>query len=289
MRILHGDMMVPADSIKKLYAEQGYFFPLEVLFAEDADLLGRQLVSLGNSDWAKTLGYRGQLSQLHAISPAVNKLIRNPVILAAVESILGPDLMVWGSSVFMKPGNSPGFVSWHQDLTYWGLNNDREVAVWIALGPVNRDNGCMRFVRGSHKRGQLAHSDTFDETNILTRGQHVDLDIDEQDVVYVELEPGQASMHHGHLVHASGPNTTDQPRMGIVVNYIATSVSQAVAKSDYAMLVRGEDRFHNFLHLPEPKGELDEDAMHWHHRIMTAHQEALYDGAENQDSSPLTG
>jgi len=276
-----------ASSIESLYAEQGYYFPLQVLSADDAGQLGRQLVKLGDSDWAKSLGYRGQLSQLHAVSPAVNRLIRNPVILAAVESILGPDLMVWGSSVFMKPGNSPGFVSWHQDLTYWGLNNDQEVAVWIALGPVNRDNGCMRFVSGSHKNGQLKHSDTYDETNILTRGQHVELDIDESDVVFVELEPGQASMHHGHLVHASGPNTTNEPRMGIVVNYISTSVCQAVAKSDYAMLVQGEDRYRNFLHLPEPRGELDDDAMRWHHRIMTAHQEALYDGAENEESSPL--
>ena len=118
------DMMVSSDSIQEHYAEQGYFFPLQVLSAENAYRLGRQLVSLGNSDWAKSLGYRGQLSHLHAISPAVNELIRNPVILSAVESILGPNLMVWGSSVFMKPGNSPGFVSWHQDLTYWGLNND---------------------------------------------------------------------------------------------------------------------------------------------------------------------
>jgi len=144
----------------------------------------------------------------------------------------------------------------------------------------------MRFMPGSHKLGQIEHRDTVNDSNILTRGQHADIDIDENLALDVELEPGQASLHHGHLLHCSGANQTDQPRIGMVVNYISTSVRQAVASTDYAMLVRGVDEYNHFEHLPAPLGELDAKGLSWHRKMLAAHQEALYDGAANTESAP---
>ena len=273
-------------ALKKSYTDNGYYFPLNVLPALAAADIAAKLSAIASSQIAGSLGYRGQLNHLHVVCPYISDLVRSPVIVDAVELILGPDILAWGSSLFLKPPRSPGFVSWHQDLTYWGLNNDKEVSVWIALGPAYKDNGCMRFVPGSHKAGQIDHIDTVDDANILTRGQNADVEVKEDETVYVELDPGQASLHHGHLLHASGPNNTDQPRIGLVVNYISTDVKQSVSKTDFAMPVRGEDKFNNFIHLPEPAKELDESGLAWHRKIVIAHNDALYDGAENMDSAP---
>jgi ectoine hydroxylase-related dioxygenase (phytanoyl-CoA dioxygenase family) len=273
-------------ALKKSYTDNGYYFPLNVLPALAAADIAAKLSAIASSQIAGSLGYRGQLNHLHVVCPYISDLVRSPVIVDAVELILGPDILAWGSSLFLKPSRSPGFVSWHQDLTYWGLNNDKEVSVWIALGPAYKDNGCMRFVPGSHKAGQIDHIDTVDDANILTRGQNADVEVKEDETVYVELDPGQASLHHGHLLHASGPNNTDQPRIGLVVNYISTDVKQSVSKTDFAMPVRGEDKFNNFIHLPEPAKELDESGLAWHRKIVIAHNDALYDGAENMDSAP---
>ncbi len=279
---------VSVQTIQSEYNRLGYYYPLDALSSAQALDYAQRLTVLAESDQSAELGYRGQLNQLHAVCPFVNQIIRNPVILDAVESILGPDILVWGVSLFLKPPQSAGHVSWHQDLTYWGLSSEREVAAWIALGPVTRENGCMRFIPESHLNGQIDHSDTADESNILTRGQHADIAIDESSVVYAELDAGQVSLHHGHLLHASGPNSTDQPRVGLVINYLSTSVQQSVAKTDFAMLVRGEDRYSHFQHLPEPKGELDDEGLSWHRKMIAAHNEALYDGADNTDSAPAS-
>ena len=273
-------------SIKSSYQKYGYYYPLNALEESQALDYAERLTRLSESEQASSLGYRGQLNNLHVICPFVNDIMRNNIILDAVETLLDSNLMVWAASLFLKPPRSQGHVSWHQDLTYWGLNNDQQVAAWIALGPVTRANGCMRFVPSSHKLGQIDHNDTVNETNILTRGQHADIEIDESKTDYVELKPGQVSLHHGHLLHASGPNNTDQARLGLSINYISTTVRQSVAKTDYAMLVRGEDRYNHFQHIPEPNGELDEQAMNWHRRIVGTHNETLYRGADNMDSAP---
>jgi ectoine hydroxylase-related dioxygenase (phytanoyl-CoA dioxygenase family) len=94
----------------------------------------------------------------------------------------------------------------------------------------------------------------------------------------VPLEPGQASFHHGKLLHASGPNRSDERRIGFAINYISTSVRQTVAHEDFAMLVRGEDRYGHLV--PPPDADLSEQALAWHRHILSAQNEALYDGAQ---------
>lgn len=136
----------------------------------------------------------------------------------------------------------------------------------------------MRFVPGSHKGELVDHNDTFNESNFLTRGQEAATKINEKEVVYVELEPGQASFHHGKLLHASAQNRSNERRIGLAINYIAPHVRQTVAKTDFAMPVRGEDRFGHFRHIPSPTEDLADEAIAWHHKILIAQNEAMYDG-----------
>ena len=225
------------------------------------------------------MGNKAQLNYPHVIFRFAHALVTHPRILDAVEAIIGPDILVWGSTFFIKEPHSESFVSWHQDLRYWGLDSDAEVSAWLALSPVMEANGCMRFLPGSHKGELLPHRDTFTQNNFLTRGQEAAIEIDENETVAVTLEPGQASLHHGKLLHASGPNRADERRIGLAINYIAAHVRQEVAREDFAMPVRGKDRHGHFRHVPPPREDLSDEALSWHGRILSAQNEALYEGA----------
>ncbi|MGA0924008.1 MAG: phytanoyl-CoA dioxygenase family protein, partial [Lutimaribacter sp.] len=107
----------------------------------------------------------------HVVIPALAQAARHPTILAAVEAILGPNLLAWSVELFIKEPGSAKTVSWHQDITYWGMGetND-EVTAWVALSDVSQAAGCMRFLPGSHLSGVVPHTDTFAEDNLLSRG-----------------------------------------------------------------------------------------------------------------------
>ena len=156
----------------------------------------------------------------------------------------------------------------------------KRVGVWIALSKVTEAHGCMRFDPGSHHLEIIEHRDTFDEHNYLSRGQIAQHEVDEARTVKVELEAGQASLHHGKLLHASGPNRTDERRIGFVINYVATSMRQSVAEHDYAVLVRGEDRYGHFELVPAPTHDLSPEGLSWHRQILAAQSQALYEGAD---------
>jgi hypothetical protein len=193
--------------------------------------------------------------------PFVDELVRRASIVDAVESVLGPDVMVWAAEFFIKEARSPKFVSWHQDLTYWGLSDAAEVTAWVALSEATVANGCMRMIPGSHAGGIVPHRDTFAADNILSRGQEVVSPVDESRATAIELRPGEMSLHHGRMFHSSGPNDTDARRIGLVVRYIAPSMRQTVGRRDYAALVRGEDRYRHFITPPRPVTEFSPEAI----------------------------
>ena len=263
------------------FERDGFYFPVAVLSEEQALSYGRELERLEKRASNEKLGHKDQLNHVHVVFRFANELIRHPVILDAVEQILGPDILCWSSSVLAKEPHSATYADWHQDLRYLGLSGDEEVAVWLALTPATRAHGCMRLAPGSHRGALLEHRDTFDKQSLLTRGQVAAVDVDESRAVAVELEAGQASLHHGRLLHASGPNRTGQRRVGFVVNYVTPRMRQTIAERDYAVLVRGEDRYGHFETVPAPERDLAPEALAWHRTILDAQEQALYDAADN--------
>ncbi|MEM7173594.1 MAG: phytanoyl-CoA dioxygenase family protein [Pseudomonadota bacterium] len=267
------------------FEQDGYYFPLEVFSRDQAARYRQELGALEEKAEAYkaqglALGNKTQLNFPHLVSRFAHEIVTHPRLLDAVEAILGPDILLWGSTFFVKAPHTESYVSWHQDLRYWGLSGEEEVSAWVALGPVNQANGCMRFVPGSHRGEMLPHKDTFDEANFLTRGQEAQTEIAEEDTVPVELAPGQASFHHGKILHASGPNRSDEKRIGFAINYISPAMRQVVAPHDFAMLVRGEDRYGHFELTPPPDADLSDQCLAWHRRVLSSQNDALYDGAE---------
>lgn len=264
---------VALDELKSRFDNDGYAFPYRTLPADEALGYRTQIETLFHAR-PEAMDYaRGHA---HLVFPLVDKIAHDDRVIDAAEAVLGPDLLLYGAGFFPKAPHTESFVSWHQDLTYWGFDGTEEVTVWLALSPVTQQNGCMRFLPRSHLNGIQRHKDTFEAANSLTRGQVLDVDIDENQAVHITLEPGETSLHHGRMFHASGPNSTDRWRLGLALQYITPNMRQVVARRDYAQLVRGVDRFNHFTDLPRPQVDFDENGIRVREEAMAAQSEALY-------------
>jgi len=223
------------------YRVDGCVFPVHVMAAEAARDCRRRLEEAEAS--------RGSLElkiKIHLVLKLADELVHHPAILDAVEQLIGPDILAWDADFIIKNARDPRYVSWHQDLTYWGLEPDLVVTAWVALSASTADSGCMQIIPGSHSATIMPHRDTFARDNILTRGQEVAVEVDERQAVNVVLQPGQMSLHDGKLIHASRPNQTDERRIGFAIRYVPTQVRQIAGPRDSAMLVRGIDRYGHF-------------------------------------------
>ena len=257
------------------YERDGFYFPLRAIPAEEAQAI-RADVEAAERHFA-TRGERLR-HRPHLLVTALDRLIRNETVLDAVEDLLGPNLLCWTSLFFTKDAHDPAFVSWHQDSTYWGLSTAEVVTAWIALSPSTVESGAMRFAPGTHTLDQIPHRDTFDEHNMLTRGQIVAHDVDEDAAVDVVLQPGEASLHHVRLIHGSGPNRADDRRIGFAVRYIPTHVKNVVGR-DFAALVRGVDDYGHFDAERRPERDLEPDALAAYEAANASHNAVLYAGA----------
>ncbi len=273
--------MDEANWIKERFTSDGFVFPLDAMTPAQAAEYRQSFKALEDRIAVSDIGRRGQINHVHAVLRFVNEIARNDRILDAVEVLIGPDILLWDCTFIIKEARSPGFVSWHQDLRYWGLEDENAVvSAWLAMGPVSRANGCMQFVRGSHRQGLVEHRDEYAAGNILSRGQVAQVDVAGDDVVHAELQAGQFSLHHGFLVHSSPANPSDRARWGLVINFVAASNRQVVAPRDLAMPVRGEDRYGHFGHVPEPEADFCPEALAWHGRLVEARHWAQYAGDE---------
>jgi hypothetical protein len=192
----------------------------------------------------------------HLPFPWMWNIVRNDNILDAVEDLIGPDILCWGSSFFTKNAHDTRYVSWHQDSTYYGLSERATVTVWYAFNPSTVESGCMRFIPGTHLEGQREHEELHGEDNLLMKGQTIH-GIDESKAVDVVLQPGDISIHHESVVHGSGPNNADTPRVGLSIHYIAPHIHQLKLNEAAATLVRGEDTHGHWRQDPEPAVDFD--------------------------------
>jgi len=188
----------------------------------------------------------------HFVLPWVDALTREPGILDAVQQVLGPDLLAWNTSWFVKMPGDKTFVSWHQDGAYWGLSPMEVATAWVALSPAHVANGCLRVIPGSHTELNLPQRDTWADDNALSRGQEIAVSIDQSRAVDLVLQPGQMSLHHLWIVHGSNANLSDEPRIGIAIRYVAPVVRQQGDAKPLAMLVRGRDERGHFTLAERP-------------------------------------
>ncbi len=250
------------------YRDQGYYAPIRVIPRREAEQLRGKLEAFE----AGAGVISGKLRQKsHLLFTWLNDLVRHPNI----EDVIGPNILCWGTSFFIKEPHNPGFVSWHQDSTYWGLDPADVVTAWVALSDSTAANGAMRVIPGTHKLDQVPHHDTFRPENLLSRGQEIMVDVDERQAAMLELQAGEMSLHHVRLIHGSDPNPSALRRIGFAIRYIPTTVRQIAGSHDHATLVRGVDTYGHFEPEERPDADMSERAIAFHDAVTGAHAAIL--------------
>jgi len=233
----------------KDYKDQGFVSPINVFSFEETTKIKNEIEYI-EKKWPDELIGLGR-NNVHYISPVFDQVCHNSKILDAVESIIGKDILVGGTTLFIKDPDNKGFVSWHQDAKYIGFQPYNWVTAWLAITDANEENGCMRMWSGSHKEKIKDHKDTYDKNNLLTRGQTVQNVPIEKTTPNI-LKAGQLSLHHPMIVHGSGPNKSNQRRIGFVIqSYIGTDVDQVLGKI-FVQQARGKDTFKYHKHAKRP-------------------------------------
>ena len=250
------------------FRHDGFLFPVPALNHQEIDAclagLARLEAELGAPVADADVKWRS-MGHLHA--PWFNNLIRHPRILDAIEDLIGPDILVWTSTFFIKEPHSPTYAAWHQDGGYFGLAPQESVCAWVALTDASREAGCMEQLSFRGKPRLYRHSPMGLPNSINRAGQTIIEDFDETNPAAMALPAGSFSLHHELAVHRSAPNNAGHRRVGIGLNYVAPHVRVDGPVRCKAMLVRGEDKYGHFDPIDPPAAERDAAAL-------AAHQEA---------------
>lgn len=270
------------------YWNDGYLFPISVADASQTQSWRTALEKIEH-DWLDNglplplNTYKRVNAQV--VMPLACEIGLHGPILDVVEGVLGPDVMLYSVEFLTKEAHTRHVVTMHQDLAYWGMGDmDNILTAWLALSPATTASGCMDFVRGSHKNEILAHEDSFDELNLLSRGQEIAVDVAEADKVPVELAPGCISLHHGLTIHGSGPNQSDERRIGVAIRYVSTKMKKAGGNKDYAVLARGAVNEASFITYAPPEALFDANSMGLYEEIREEQAKVMMAGAKSQSA-----
>ena len=233
----------------KKYEDYGYIAPIDILSLEEVKEIITELEYIEKKGPDELIGL-GR-NNIHYISPVFDQIVHNSKILDVVQDIIGSNILVGGTTLFIKEPDNKGFVSWHQDAKYIGFEPHNWVTAWLAITDANEENGCMRMWSGTHKEKIKKHQDTFNKDNLLTRGQTVQ-SVPLKKTIPNVLKAGQLSLHHPRIVHGSGLNKSKSRRIGFVIqSYIGADVNQVIGKV-YVQQARGKDLFKYHEHARRP-------------------------------------
>ena len=260
------------------YHDEGFISPVRVISEAQALSIKNQLEQV-EVEFPDEINAESR-NNLHLSFAFLDALAHNKIIVDAMEDLIGPDIALWASVMFIKEPSSKQYVSWHQDATYMGLDSIDFPTPWIALSPSNIETGCMTMIAGSHHSEIQNHEDTFAENNILTRGQVIP-NIDKSKAVDLILEPGEMSIHHGAIIHGSQPNKSNQRRIGFSLqSYVPPSIKQVVGKNIWTH-IRGQKRKDiDGIELSRPNYNMDPITVEQRRFAEENLSEILYKGAK---------
>lgn len=251
------------------YRRHGFLFPIPVLTSSEAAEGMRNIERLEariGTPLAKA--HKKYRSGSYTFLPWVEALCRHPRVLDAVEDVLGPDILVYWATFFIKEAGSPAFTAWHQDATYFGLAPHEHVTAWVALSDASMAAGCMEVLPPHGAPRQYSHANSRLEHSINAAGQVIVEPLDETGVTAMELKAGEMSLHHTLCPHRSAPNAAAHRRVGYGISYIPAHVRSTGSRRQSALLVRGRDHG-NFDLLPSPAAEFAADAVAAGERFFT--------------------
>ena len=221
------------------YNANGFIRPVEIYAADEMlairqyfDRLQEQAIAAGGNSYS--------ISTAHMKYGGVYDILTNSRIIDCVADLLGDDVVAWGSHFFCKMPGDGRAVAWHQDASYWPLTPSHAVTVWLAIDDADLDNGCMKFISGSHHSGHLTYRKSSpEEHNVLD--QTVPNAESYGAVVVDDLKAGQASIHNDLLLHGSDVNMSTRRRCGLTLRYAAGHVRAGMNWNEKGVVVCGSD------------------------------------------------
>ena len=257
------------------YRRDGYLFPCPALsvdeLAECNAGLARFEAWLGKPVNQGDFRWR---SASYVFLPWVDALVRHPRILDAVEDLIGPNILVYTATWFIKEAHSPAFAAWHQDATYFGIvPNDRHVTAWVALSDATAEAGCMEVISSHGRPQQMRHAALRLQNSINGAGQAIAEQFDPRGGVMMELPAGSFSVHHTLCRHRSAPNRADHRRIGLGISYIPADCRLSGSVRMCTRLVRGQNTGGHFEVIPAPEGELHPAALARHELVYARYRD----------------
>ena len=250
------------NNLKKKLTSGGYYFPIEILQPREAVKLNLYYKK-AKKNLNGNLKFEHKFKS-HLLFQKLNQLIFNKTMLDIAEKIIGPNILCWNSIIFYKKKKSKSFVGWHEDKSYWYLENNNILSFSIALTKSTLENGCLKFLKSKRKVGYEIKNPKY---NMLARGQNAILD--KKDLSEnIELSPGQACMFSQDAVHGSGTNNSNNERVLIAIRYISTN-NKTTKNHQSATLVRGVDNFNYYKSEPIPSKDFDPICVSYHQRLMS--------------------
>jgi len=253
-----------SDPQVEAYHRDGYIYPLPAIgearaketrarFEEYEADIGAPVTALG----------REARYKLHVGHTWAHAIASDPVILDAVEDVIGPNILAWTSTFFVKEPNTDAITMWHQDWAYFGLRPHEHVTAWVALSEASAESGCMELVSAQGAARPLLHKANADPNSINGGGQTIAEPFEREGGVRSALATGEFSLHHTLCVHCSPPNVASDRRIGHGVSYIPTHVKHIGTTRQRAMLVRGQDEYGHFDLEPAPTGDAARNKAEW--------------------------
>jgi hypothetical protein len=200
------DYRIPDDMLKRMQAE------VDDLIARHPDVRP-EMLSGAHNPWGQSAQIVGSWAWLD--------FCRFSEIVDMVEQLIGPDIILWGSQLFCKPAGHGMAVPWHQDGQYWPIDPLATVTVRIAIEDSLPENGCMRYIAGSHKSRDVVAHEIVESSNMAIKQQVAGMDESaaKEDV----LHAGQISIHDVYLVHGSAENRSSKRRSDYAIRYMPAS------------------------------------------------------------------
>ena len=257
------------------YHREGWASPVPVLSPEEVRSFRAGLEAYEHGT-GRPLDFPDK-SKSYLLFDWADRIVHHPAVLDAVEDVIGPDILVFHTTMWIKEANQPAFVHWHQDGAYFFLEQPEQVTAWVALSEASELAGCMRVIPGSHLWGELEHRDDPGPNNMIRRGQGILDRFRDDEGVLMPLRAGEMSLHNTRTIHASGPNRNSDRRMGLGISYIPTRVRPVGDPRPSALLVRGTDRYGYYEPEARLQQELSPEARAAHARacdLFTARQNA---------------
>lgn len=250
------------------YRRDGFVSPVRIMYEDEAAEVRARVEAFEAAQGQPLKG--AQRTQCCLLFPWIWEVVTKRALLDAVEDLLGPDILIYQSGAWIKEPESGTYVSWHQDITYFGMDPADCLTAWVALTAADEVSGCMQVLPGTHRDGPLPVDYTeVSPNNMLASGQRVRYAVEDGRAVLMPLRPGEMSLHHANLIHSSRPNHGKDRRMGFTAVCVAPHVRQTTEARAGAILVRGEDRFgHYELHDGPPAGPDDPATLAVHARAV---------------------